>query len=144
MNSQKTNEYLKTQVLTASREQLLLMLYDGAIRFASQGREKMLGKDYEAMHNLLVKAQNIVLELMSGLRPDVDPILCQRLSSLYTFMYMQLVKASVEKRPELIGDVLELLGNLRETWVEAIEKLKKEGEAEAGVVPHEGRVSVET
>ena len=135
---------MRTQVLTASREQLLLMLYDGAMRFASQAREKMVEKDYEGMHNLLVRAQNIILELISGLRPEVDPILCQRLSSLYTFMYMQLVQANVGKKTKPIEDVVELLGSLRGTWAEAIEEVKREVEGAGEAVPGEGHVSVRT
>jgi len=144
MKKRGTKEYLKTQVLTASREQLLLMLYDGAIRFASQAREKLGEGDFEGTHGLLVRAQRVILHLMSSLDPSVDALLCERLSSLYTFTYMRLVKANVERDPKLIDEAVEILSSLRETWYEAIEKTKLEDDAVASPVQNGNRVSVET
>ncbi len=144
MKKQATNEYLKTQVMTASRERLLLMLYDGAIRFASQAREKMVEGDLEAMHNLLVRSQRVIVQLMAALDPSVDELLCRRLCSLYTFTYMRLVKANVERSAKLIDEAVEVLTSLRETWEEAIGKMKLEEDGQSSPVQEGNRVSVET
>jgi len=144
VTKQGRSEYLKTQVLTASREQLLLMLYDGAIRFSTQAKEKMAERDCVGTHELLVRAQRVVVELMSALNPDVDAVLCQRLSALYSFVYVRLVKANVERSPKLVDEGLEVLTKLRDTWAEAVVKLKEEGEGASLPAPPQGRVSVRT
>jgi len=120
------NAYLRTKVMTASPEELRLMLLDGAIKFARQGREGMEQKDYEASFNGLSQCRNIVLELITTIRPEFDPELSERVQSLYTFMYQELVEASFEKQPERIGRVIELLEYERETWVMLMERLARE------------------
>jgi len=144
MKRQGTKEYLKTQVLTASREQLLLMLYDGAIRFASQAKEKMGEGDFEGTHNLLLRAQRVVMHLSAALNPGVDTLLCQRLSAVYSFIYRHLVKANVEKNPKLIDEVIEILSSLRATWQEAIGMIRLEEDVSNSPVKEGNRVSVET
>ena len=72
MTSDTANAYLRTQVMTASPEQLRLMLLEGAIKFARQGREAITKKDHENVYNGFSRARNIVLEL-TNTKPDVDP-----------------------------------------------------------------------
>ena len=55
--------YLETQVMTASRERLLLMLYDGALRFCEQARLAIEAKEIERSHDLLIQTQRIVVEV---------------------------------------------------------------------------------
>lgn len=131
-----SDAYLRTQILTAPPEKLQLMLYDGAIKFASQARDKVAQKNWEASCELLIRAQDIVLELMAGLRPQVNPSLCGKMASLYLFTYRRLVDANIEHDTKLIDDALEVLQMQRETWVELLEKLATEHveeEAKSGV-----------
>ncbi|MDQ7780373.1 MAG: flagellar export chaperone FliS, partial [Planctomycetota bacterium] len=72
---------------TATKEQLLLMLFDGAIRFTDQARPKMEKKDLEGTHVLLVKAQRITLELISALDKSIGAEIYNNLTGLYTFVY---------------------------------------------------------
>jgi len=102
------------------------MLYDGAIRFASQAREAIQARDIERTHDLLTRAQRIVLEMQNGLRPEVNPELCNRMSALYTFVYRKLVEANVNKDLQALDDALRILSHMRETWVMLIEKLRQE------------------
>ena len=60
------NPYLKTKVMTASPEELRLMLYEGAIKFCRQATDAIGKGDWEAMYNALIRAQKIVLELEEG------------------------------------------------------------------------------
>ncbi len=62
------NEYLKTKVLTASPEELQLMLYDGAIRFCEQARVAVANKEIENSYNLIVRAENILMELTNAMK----------------------------------------------------------------------------
>ncbi|TVQ29814.1 MAG: flagellar export chaperone FliS [Phycisphaeraceae bacterium] len=126
MSADKANAYLRTKVMTASPAELRLLLIEGAIKFSRQGRDGLAEKDYEACYNGLSQAKSILLELMSSLRPEIDPELCSQLSSLYTFMYRRLLDAMMEKKPEIVDEVVSLLEYDRETWVLLMQKLARE------------------
>lgn len=131
MATNASNEYLRNAVMTATPEQLQLMLYDGAIRYASQGLEAIQKGKIEDSFNALTRAQRIVMELESGLRPEIAPELCDKMSSLYTFIYQHLVDGCVRRDPKPIEDALKILRHQRETWVLLIEKLVSERGAAA-------------
>ena len=126
-----TQEYLKTKVMTASPEMLTLMLWDGAIRFAEQGKEAILKKEIEASYKAFVRSQQIVAELISCLKHSVNPDLCGKLASLYNFIYRRLVDANLKKDAQLADDALEIMRHQRETWTMLIDQLAKERAAEA-------------
>jgi flagellar protein FliS len=126
MNPQAGDQYLRNAVLTASPEQLQLMLYDGAIRFATQAREAMQAKEIEKTHNLLTRTQRIIVEMQNGLRPEVAPDICNQVAGLYAFTYRRLVDANINKDMEALEEALEILKHLRETWVLLLEKLRQE------------------
>jgi len=131
MTHQPRTEYLKTQVMTASPEMLQLMLWDGAIRFAEQGKEAILKKDIEGSYTTLVRSQRIVLELCAGLRRDVNPELCSKLSALYNFIHRRLVDANLKKDPKMVDEALRIMQHQRETWVMLMDKLAEERVAQA-------------
>lgn len=121
-----SNEYLRNAVLTASPEQLHLMLYDGAIRFTRAGLEGLRIQNWETAFNGFTRAQKIVLEMHNSLNYDVDRALCQRMASLYNFIYRKLVEASVERNPGIAEEVIGLLEYQRETWVMLMKKAQEE------------------
>lgn len=127
-----TNAYLRTRVLTASPEELRLMLLEGAVRFCRQGRDGMAARDWEASFNGFSKCRNILTELMISMRPEIDPELCQRLTSLYTFLYTQIIEAAHEKNVAKADKVVELLEYERDTWVLLMDKLREDKNAAAG------------
>ena len=108
--------YLKSRVLTATPEQLQLMLFDGAIRFAEQGRAALLERDFGQSHDRIGRAQRIVTELQGGLRHDVMPEVCGRLSALYEFAYVRLVEANLQHDVERLDEAVKVLKYQRETW----------------------------
>jgi flagellar protein FliS len=120
------NAYLRTKVLTATPEELRLMLLDGAIKFALQGREGLASRDYEASFNGISQCRNIVLELLTTVRPEPDAELAERVKAVYTFMYTELVNASMEKNLKKLDSVIKLLEFERETWVLLMQKLGEE------------------
>lgn len=120
------NAYLRTRVMTATPEELRLMLLEGAVRFCRQGRDGMASKDWEGSFNGFSKCRAILTELMSSMRPEIDPELCQRLNSLYTYLYVQLVEAAHEKSVPKADKVVELLEYERDTWVLLMDKLRQE------------------
>ena len=130
MEQQTPNPYLRDAVLTATPEQLQLMLYDGAIRYATQGRDALAAKDFETTYNKLTRAQHIILEMISGLNYDVNQELCQRVASVYNFLYRKLVDACVNRDTQAIDDALRVLRVERETWqilVDKVSRVRAEG-----------------
>jgi len=121
-----TNEYLKTRVLTASPEQLQLMLYDGAIRFCEQGRAAINAGEIENSFNLLGKAEKIVMELNSSMRDELAPETCDRMRSLYLFCYDRIVTANFKKEIDPLEEALQVLRHMRETWIMLMDKLQEE------------------
>lgn len=116
--------YLESQVLTASPEQLVLILYDGAMRFCRQAEEAFIASRADEAGELLIRAQRVVLELVCALRPEANPDIVKSLGGLYAFVYEQLVWANVERDPKRIRDAVSVLGTLREGWAGAVEKGK--------------------
>ena len=121
-----SQEYLKNTVMTASAEQLQLMLYDGAIRFATRGRDALERKDYEGAFNGLERAQRIVLELHNGLRRDANPALVDQMASLYNFIYRKLIEATMERDVACVDEAVRVLQHQRETWTLLMDKLKSD------------------
>ncbi len=124
MTQKASDAYLQNAVMTATPEQLQMMLYDGAIRFARQAREAMLGKDLETACEKLLRVQRIVTEMKNGLRPEIQPELCEQLAGLYNFVYWRLVEANVRHEPSYIDEALQILEHQRETWRLLLEKVQ--------------------
>lgn len=122
-----SNAYLRTRVLSASPAELRLMLFDGAIRFLSQGLDSLDVPEYEGAYDGYSKCQAIIVELLNALDPSQAPELCERLGALYSFMYSHLVDSLTEKDPAKGREVLSLLEYERETWRQVMEKLVAEG-----------------
>lgn len=120
------NAYLRTRVLTASPEELRLMLLDGAIKFARQGQEGIAAKNYEQMFNGLSQCRDIVFELLTTIRMDQNRALAEQAKALYGFLYRLLVEASHEKDPAKTGKAIELLEFERETWSLLMQKIAEE------------------
>ena len=128
---QAPNQYLHNAVMTATPEQLHLMLYDGAIRFTRQGIDGINGKNWEQVFNGLSRAQKIVLELLNSLNHDVDKELCSRMAGLYNFIYRRLVEAGTSRDAAAAAEALRLLEYQRETWVMLIDKVREQQADEA-------------
>ena len=128
MSQNPVNPYLKTKIMTASPEELRLMLYDGALKFCRQARAALEKKDFEQSYNNLMRAQKIVLELSTSLNHDADPQLCQRLSALYTYVYRLLVDSNMKREVGIVDEAIKLIEYERETWQMLMKKLAGEGQ----------------
>ncbi|SEO66533.1 flagellar export chaperone FliS [Paenibacillus sp. OK076] len=114
-------KYQQTQTQTASKPKLLIMLYDGAIRFVQAGIEGIEQKNYELANKNLCKAQAIVHELISSLNFEYP--LANNLVAIYEYMLHRLIESNVNKNVTPAKEVLEHLKELREAWVEASKSL---------------------
>ena len=130
MNPQAAQNYLRTRVMTATPEQLQMMLYDGAIRFAEQAKAALEAEDYEKSYAAISRVQKILTEMSCGLKHDVLPELCEKLSALYSYVYRRLIDANVKRDAEALEEAITLLRYQRETWSLLLEQL---GKAKAGI-----------
>ncbi|UOD34369.1 flagellar export chaperone FliS [Deferribacteraceae bacterium V6Fe1] len=129
MVSNPYKTYLKNEIEGATKGKLILLLYDGAIKFLRQANKYIELKDIPNAHQNIIKAENIIYELMSTLNMDAGEI-AENLLKLYDFMVWQLIEANKEKNSEKINTVIKLLTNLREAWKVIVEK-EQEVESEA-------------
>src|SRR5438552_2277687 len=109
MSQQAAANYLRTKVLTATPEQLQLMLYDGAIRFGEQARLALEKKKFDESYALITRVQAILSELTCTLKHDVYPELCGKLTSLYNYCYRKLVEANIDHKLESLDEALNVL-----------------------------------
>ncbi|MCZ6492650.1 MAG: flagellar export chaperone FliS [Planctomycetota bacterium] len=133
MSSSQPNPYLHTKVMTASTAELRLLLFDGALKFAEQGKAALEAGNHEAAYEGISRCQDILIELINSLQPQHSPELCQQLSSLYTFMYTRLIAAIGERSPAIAEEVLGILRYERETWSMLLERLAEENAAAGGL-----------
>lgn len=111
------DKYRQSSVQTSSPTQLVVMLYDGAIRFTRMGIEGLKQNDYEKTSLNLGKAQTIISELMSTLDDKVD--ISKSLFALYEYMNYLLVQANIQKHPDKAEEAIGYMTDLRETWLQA-------------------------
>ena len=119
-------KYKSTQVISASREKLLLMMYEGAIKFTKMAIRAAEEKKIAERCENIGRAFDIVLELNNTLDHKVGGEISARLEQLYMFMTEQYSKANVSGAVEPLKANLKVLETLYEGWLGAIDKLKKE------------------
>jgi flagellar secretion chaperone FliS len=107
--------YTEASVLTASREQLVVMLYDGALRFLRQSAESMRAGNRELARTRMRSAEAIIDELNWTLDMSYGDI-PRDLRRIYLFSKRQLVRANLEQQPAMIEGVARLLAELRDAW----------------------------
>ncbi|RYZ80844.1 MAG: flagellar export chaperone FliS [Proteobacteria bacterium] len=128
MKNNAFQKYKTTSVQSASREKLLLMLYEGAIRFTKQAIKAAEEKNIAERGYNIGRAFDIVMELNNTLDHKVGGELALHLEQLYMFLMEQFTKANISGSPEPLQASLKVLENLYDGWVQAIEKLKKDAE----------------
>lgn len=131
MNHQAAQNYLRTKVLTATPEQLQMMLFDGALRFGEQARLALQQKNFEQSYTLIGRVQKIITEMNCSLKRDVFPDLCDKLAALYTFAYRKLIEASTQHATEPLDEALDILRYQRDTWAMLLDQLGRKKAARA-------------
>ena len=120
------NTYKNNSVNFASKDQLLLMLVDGAVKFSKIGRQAILDKDVKKAHENIVKTQNIFYELMATLDVAKGGEWAESLMKVYDFIARRLTDANIKKSEEIINEIIPLIEDVRDTWNEAY-KVSKGG-----------------
>ena len=114
-------QYRNNQIATAPREQILLMLYDGAIRFVAQARAAIESGDRIGKLEPISRAMAIVSELSNTLDHNVGGEIAENLDALYHYMIRNLSQANLRMDAEPLKPVESILRDLRATWAEAVE-----------------------
>ena len=117
------NTYKQNSVNMASKEQLLLMLLDGAVKYTKIAKLAIEKKDIEKAHKELVRVQDIFTELMSTLDRSLGEDF-ENLFNLYDFIKSKLAEANIKKNIQIIDEVLPLIEEVRNTWYEVSKKAK--------------------
>lgn len=117
-------QYKQNSVLTASPEELTLMLYDGCLKFMRQAKVFIEDKNIEGAHVSITKAQAIIEELDMTLNMDIP--ISESLRPLYQFMTEQLIEANIKKDAQYIDTIYPMVEELRDTWKEAMRRAKIE------------------
>jgi flagellar protein FliS len=113
----QSQAYKESAVLTASPEQLVVMLYDGAARFLRQAQAALQEQAWTLAGEKIGRGEAIIDELLATLNMDAGE-LSDRLQAIYVFCKRCLIEARLERDPDKVGHVVRLLGDLREAWVQ--------------------------
>ena len=135
INSSAQFKYQATRIQTATKEQLLLITYDIGIKACHAAENAMLAKnnaapDYDLANREIIRAQEVVRELMVTLNRDKAGEMGDKLMQLYEYMYQLLVDANMKKEPENLRTVRGMLEELKQTWENALMQLLKEYQTE--------------
>ncbi|MFW2501345.1 flagellar export chaperone FliS [Clostridium diolis] len=124
MYSNGYNVYKSNSVNYASKEQLLLMLVEGAVKFCKIARQAIIDKDIKRANDALIRTQDIFSELMISLDTTVGEWAVQ-LFRVYQFIKDKLIEANMNKSLEIIDEIIPLIEDINETWKEAYNRAKK-------------------
>ena len=138
MQSHVYENYLETEVLTATPQKLQLLLIDGTLRAIERGRRKWHEDDNKAASELLLHAQDIVGELLGGLSHDQGSEIVKRLSAVYIFVLRRLAEATLARDEKGLDEAVRVLEVERETWRQVCERYgsRSSGAASFSAVPH--------
>lgn len=120
---QAVNRYYETQVNTAKPEELTMMLYNGCLRFLKQAKASMESNDNINKNVMITKSINIIDELHSTL--DMRYELSNQLASLYIYFKERLVYSSIHGDTSVLVEVIEMVTELRDTWLEVVKTVKQ-------------------
>ncbi len=130
MNQYGAKAYHKTAVETASKEKILLMLYESCIRYLKKCHLAMEQKNWGEKGVALGKAQDIINELTNTLNFEVGGELAKQLEALYLHLFNETTKANIDNDPKKILHCIKIMETLYSGWKEAVEKLKGGGQGE--------------
>jgi flagellar secretion chaperone FliS len=111
--------YFQTQVTTTTQGDLLIMLFDGALKFLSQAREQLLAKDCAKKGILISKALDILTELQGTLNPERGGKLAERLRLLYLYCSTRLLRANLNMDVGALDETVRILTGVRDAFAEA-------------------------
>ncbi len=116
--------YKRQQIMTATPEALTLMLYNGCLKFMSEGMDYLEKKDYEQANISIQKAENIISEFRVTLNMDYE--ISHQLFPLYNYVYDRLVEGNMQSDVSKIEEAKGIITELRDAWAQAMKKARAE------------------
>ena len=125
-NYKASQQYAQTKIQTASGGDLVIMLYQGCIKFLRLAKKSMEEDNIHNTNEYLIRSQDIIMELLTTLDGEKGGEVATNLAALYEYMYRELIQANMKKDPERIDQVEGMLLELLEAWQEAVKQDRKE------------------
>ena len=124
-NAKMLTAYKQTSIKTASQGTLILMLYDEGIKKIEAtinliDVEKIPPKSIETINNNIIKAQEIITELMASLNVEKGGQIANNLMAIYSYFYQQLLQANIKKDVTILKDILSMMKDLRSAWQDIV------------------------
>ncbi|MNJ38099.1 Flagellar protein FliS [compost metagenome] len=110
--------YQKNKYQTASPHRLTLMLYNGAIQFASRAQLAIREHNIAETNKYIQKTQDIVYELMSSLDMKQGGEIAQNLRNLYMYMINRLIEGNIQKSEDAVAEAIKIMEELKSAWEE--------------------------
>jgi flagellar protein FliS len=114
--------YKDNRILTASPEELTLMLFDGAIKFCNIAIMAIEKNDIQTANTNIIKAEKIIVEFRSTLNFDYP--VANDFDIIYEYIYRRLIEANVKKDKEIVEEALYFIREMRDTWKDAMKLAK--------------------
>ena len=114
--------YQQNSVMTASPQELTLMLYNGSLKFMKLAKRAMAENNFQEKNTNIIKAQNITQELRVTL--DSDAEISKNMEQLYEYMYTRLIEANTKNDLAILEEVEGLMVELRDTWKQVMGLVK--------------------
>lgn len=118
MDPDRVFHYRETQIKTASQGQLIVLLYDGLVRFLDIALENLPAKKYDLVNENLLKAQDIITELSVSLNMEAGDF-SKKLFNIYSFLNMKIIEGNLNKDPQPLQFVKKMAAELRDAWAQA-------------------------
>lgn len=135
MQSSARDNYLQTEVMTATPQKLQYMLIDAAIRNIQRGKHLRNEGHQEEACEALIRAQGIITQILTGLNHEAGAELTRKVASIYMFVFRALNEAQLSGDDAKLDECVRVLEVERETWRLLCEKLEEEESAKTGVAP---------
>lgn len=113
------NAYKTNSVNYASKEQLLLMVVDGAVKFSKIAKQGIEEKNIKKAHENIIKTQNIFYELMATLDIEKGGEWAENLMKIYDFIIQKLLEANIKKDVKIMDEIIPIIEDIRDTWHDA-------------------------
>ena len=126
MSYNASKQYAETKIKTASGGDLVVILYQGCVKFLRLGKKSIEDKNYQNANEYLIRSQDIIMELLTTLDAEKGGEVAQNLAALYEYNYRRLIKANMDKDTEIIDEVENIMLELLEAWKEAVKSDRKE------------------
>ncbi len=127
--------YKETSVRTASGGKMIVMLYDEALRQIERAVKAIdeESRKYDEINNAILKAQDIITELMVSLDFEKGGDIAPSLFGLYRYFNDQLMEGNLNKDTRPLRSVQTMLTDLRSAWAQIINTTRVEGRGQGGL-----------